>query len=235
MAPIAPARRRPGARLGEGVRRWLALLLALTVAGAQPAPAGEDAERLLARRHGYLLLWEELGRPGVGGVERFGALVQHVVDDTYRRYAARGDDWLESDADHALLDDLVDIMVGAEYQREKDLVMLSPSVVRGPVIVESAADLASFAPRFRAGDGRLRHFAMNAAAAYVAPPLLVDLLARRVGGDEGDAPSGDSAADLATNEVGRAFAQLLRERPLAELADGERVAAWIEARFAGEP
>ena len=68
---------------------------------------------------------------------------------------------------------------------------------------------------------------------------LVDRLARRVGGDEPEAvagdPTGDGAADLATNEVGRAFAALLRSAPLADLADGRSVAAWIESAFGGAP
>lgn len=240
-----------GVRLRRLRPACLALLTLAALGGwaaAQAAPqevtqevTQEASERaaLLARRQGYLALWARLEQDAtLDGPARFGLLVQRVVDDAYRRAAERGELTAEAEreAELALLDDLVDILVQEAYQREKDLVMRSPSVIRGGVITESAADLAGFAPRFQAGEGRFRHFAMNAAAGYLLPAGLVEALARRVGGDsaEGAAadPSGDSAADLATNALGRAFAALLLARPLVDLADGESVARWVDARFA---
>jgi len=209
---------------------WLPILLLLLTgfAAAQPRPP----ERLLEIRRGYLAYWAELKQERqLSGLERFALLVQRVVDTEALELTGRSEVVVEQ----AILDDLVDVMVSDGYQAEKELVMTSSSVIGRGFIHESHRDLRSFAPRFRAGEGRFRHFAMNAAAAYVLPDFLVDIFARAVGRDndpEADA-SGDSAADLATNLVGRAFARFLQRTPLAELAGGDRVSRWITERFGG--
>ena len=76
---------------------------------------------------------------------------------------------------------------------------------------------------------------MNAAAAEYYSPLLVDWTARAVGYDvpwRGD-PSGDTAADLAANRIGRDFSQFLRDHEVGKLAADADVKDWVTARFRG--
>lgn len=194
---------------------------------AEPA-AGAERSALARRRRALIAYWEELGgAPGVGGLERFGRLVQRMADEAVA--ATDADD----EAKRALLDDMVDVFVPDGFRRLKAVVMRSPAVVRHGFIHDSEEVLASFAPELREGEGRFRHFAMNAAAASVAPDPLVAVAAALVGGDvPGLAAEGsDSAADLAANRLGRDFASLLAARPLASLAGGEGVYRWIVEAF----
>lgn len=173
-------------------------------------------------RRSYRSYWDELGESGVDGLERFAAVVQRVVDTR----AAEG----SPNATRLVLDDLVDLFVSSEHSFEKSLVMSTPAVLGAQAIDEDEESLEGFAPPFDAGEGRFRHFALNAAASFVAPEDLVDLAARLRGGDLQGAGA-DSRGDLATNRVGQAFARLLRERPLDELAGGDAVRGWLLQRF----
>jgi hypothetical protein len=178
-----------------------------------------------AVRTGYREYWNALGAAGVVGLERFARTVQNVVDTRAPGAGGSGERLART-----VLDDLVDLFVSETYLLEKSLVMSTPSVLGGQSVRERPADLTGFAPRFQAGEGRFRHFALNAAAALSAPDALVDLAARLRGRDLLGA-STDSSADRATNRIGRDFARLLRERSPAELADGETVRAWVADRF----
>lgn len=180
---------------------------------------------LRAVRNSYLDYWGELEASGVVGLERFARTVQRVVDTRAAGVSASSET-----AVRLILDDLVDLFVDQDFRLEKAVVMSTPSVLAGDALREGRDDLNGFAHRFRAGEGRFRHFALNAAAAYTAPNALVDLAARLRGGDL-RSTSPDSKADTATNLVGRAFAELLRERPLAEIADGQAVQSWLLDRF----
>lgn len=195
----------------------------------QAQTAGEQkgvrVRELLAVRNSYLDHWRELEAGGLVGLERFASTVQRVVDTR----ASSHPDSPET-AVRLILDDLVDLFVDNEFRLEKALVMSTPSVLADDALSEQGDDLSGFALRFRAGEGRFRHFALNAAAAYSAPNALVDLAARLRGRDLRSS-SPDSRADRATNLAGRAFARLLRERPLAEIADGKAVRSWLLARF----
>lgn len=177
------------------------------------------------RRHRRALVAGWRVEPG-SQLERFGALVQRVVDDAVAAHPA-------DDAVAAALDDLVDITVPARFGLVKRLVMRSPPLIEEGVVAEDESDLNCFAPAFRAGEGRFRHFAVNAAAATLAPDALVAVAARLMGGDLPwlAPPGSDSAADLATNRVGRAFAAFLTSRPPASLAGGDAVRDWVIAAF----
>jgi hypothetical protein len=189
--------------------------------GVAEVPAMSEIE---AVRGEYVEYWQALGSAGVDGLERFARTVQMVVD------TRAGQHGTEDRAVRMVLDDLVDLFVSETYRREKDLVMSTPAVLGHASVREREGDLTGFAPRFQAGEGRFRHFALNAAAALAAPDALVDLAARLRGRDL-LAASSDSLADLATNRIGRDFARFLRERPLLDLADGSAVRAWVVDRF----
>jgi hypothetical protein len=200
----------------SGILFTLSPIFSAADAAAQN-PAGTvfevDSAELLRLRQGYLAFWRQLENdPALDGAERFGCLVQHVVEDTTR---VAGAEVAEEEVKRRILDHLVDILVPQEHRDEKELVM------------ETAA---------QQGDGRFRHFAMNAAAAYQAPDLLVDLAARFVGRDFDPAedPSGDSAADLLANEIGREFAAFLEDHSLSELVEAQVVKVWLIERF-GRP
>ena len=187
----------------------------------------DEIERV---RRSYLERWQELGGAGVSGLERFAGTVQFIVDSRAAMTWSSRDE-----AVRAVLDDLVDLFVADEYIAEKKVVMLSPSVLGEDAITEEEDDLSGFASRFQAGEGRFRHFSLNAAASYALPESLVALAARLRGRDL-QRPAeleGDSAADVATNRIGREFTRLLREQPLSELAGGT-VREWIVERFGEE-
>jgi hypothetical protein len=193
-----------------------------------------DSAELLRLRQGYLAFWRQLENdPALDGAERFGCLVQHVVEDTTR---VAGVEVAEEEVKRRILDHLVDILVPQEHRDEKELVMDTAALIESGAIVESPADLADFRTELQQGDGRFRHFAMNAAAAYQVPDLLVDLAARFVGRDFDPAedPSGDSAADLLANEIGREFAAFLEDHSLSELVEAQVVKVWLIERF-GRP
>jgi hypothetical protein len=233
----------PGAtrevRQRHPLRERLLLVLALTLAPTLPAPldggiaraeSEEDAvslTELAAQRRAYLEYWQELGDGGIDGLERFARTVQRVVDARYLDLGAG------RPAIRLILDDLVDLFVGPAYELEKRLVMSTPAVLGDDALADDDLDLSGFAPKFRPGEGRLRHFALNAAAARNAPDALVGLAARLRGRDL-SASSADSVADLATNRIGRAFSALLRRQRLSELADGETVRDWLVDHFANE-
>ncbi|UCH25736.1 MAG: hypothetical protein JSV66_17710 [Trueperaceae bacterium] len=206
--------------------------LATTVAAEQMSAGAVDAAELLKLRRGYLAYWRQLGDdPSLDGAERFGCLVQHVVDETIRTAGFGAEP--EEEVKRRILDHLVDILVPPEYRDEKEFVMETAAVIESGTIVEMTDDLAGFRIELQRGDGRFRHFAMNAAAAYQVPDLLVDLAARLVGRDfdPTEDPSGDSAADLLTNEIGREFATFLEAHSLSELAETQAVKVWLVERF----
>lgn len=181
-------------------------------------------------RYSYLSHWRALSRDdGVSGLERFASTVQLVVD------TRAGMQWTSrEEAVQAVLDDLVDLFVGDRFQLEKSLVMSSHTVLGDDAVNEEEQDLTGFAPHFQAGEGRLRHFVLNAAAANSLPDVLVELAARLRGGDlqEGSGENAaDRAADIATNRIGREFNRLLRSTSLAELSSGDKVRAWLIEQF----
>jgi hypothetical protein len=210
-----------GAALGQDVQGGMREEALMTEALKTEALKTEAT----AVRIGYREYWNALGAAGVVGLERFARTVQMVVDTRAPGAGGSGERLAR-----AVLDDLVDLFVSETYLLEKSLVMSTPSVLAGQSVRERRGDLAGFAPRFQAGEGRFRHFALNAAAALSAPDALVELAARLRGRDL-LAASADSSADRATNRIGRDFARLLREGPPAELADGETVRAWVVDRF----
>ena len=190
-----------------------------------------DKTRLLSRRQSYVARWEQLrGKTSLDSAERFGALVQHIVETVYLDAV-----WNQADEyklRHAILDDLVDLFVPPRFHRLKRFVMVSPAVL-DEAIIDKKEDRQDFASTLRPGGGRFRHFAMNAAAAEYYPPLLVNLTARIVGYD---VPwrrdkTGDSRGDLATNRIGRDFSHFLKSNAIGELAADAAVQEWVAARF----
>ncbi len=214
-------------------------LLLVALAACAPVPAvraQESQESDLYRwaRLGYLERWRSLqADASLSGLERFASLVQQMADDALARSGDPASPFAGLDGKQLFLDDLVDLFVPDEFRREKELAMVSLPLLVGEVIVDGPNELTGFRADLQVGSGRFRHFALNAAAAYRYPPFLVAAAAQVVGNDlEGDEGlSADSQADLATNEIGRSFAQLLRLRPLAELADGVAVETWLLERF----
>ena len=213
----------------------LGALAATTVIPHSGLAQGIDlAEAIATGRMAHLRRWDSLiADSRLTGVERFACFVQIVVDDAYARVTDPNSPLHGLDGKRLLLDDLADLMVSDRYRLEKALVLEFGPASLGRIVAETDADLVSFRPELRAGDGRLRHFAMNAAAAYQLPGFLVDLAARSVGNDvdSGEGLSADSEADLLTNEIGREFAGYLRAHALVALADGVAVKGWILARF----
>jgi hypothetical protein len=200
-------------------------VLAALLLGLGSAAGDQKVAELIEARRAELAYWHQLGASGVVGLERFALTVQRVVDlrasqSEHGREAAR----------RLILDDLVDLFVSDHYQVEKSMVMTTPSVLGNDAVSEEEAGLEGFGALFRAGEGRFRHFALNAAASRSAPDALVELAARVRGGDlRGGSP--DTVADIATNRIGREFGRLLLERPLAELANDAFVHDWIKLRF----
>ena len=185
-------------------------------------------------RLGYVAQWQRLrSEGGLSGLERFARLVQHMIDDAYARTGDPASPFAGLDPEQLFLDDLVDVFVPDEFRDQKELVMASDPTLVGQVVVEQVGDLSGFRADLQAGDGRFRHFAMNAAAAYRFPPFLVDAAARWIGGDldDGRELSADSRADIASNEIGRAFAALLRSTSLADLAGGDSAERWLIEHF----
>jgi hypothetical protein len=221
------------------LRRLLLIpLLTLLLGACTPIPVlrvqaeqGTDPWREV--RLGYVEVWAGLRRGPLSGLERFSRLVQHVADDALARSADPESVFAGIDPLQLFLDDLVDLFVPDDFRDEKGLIMASEPLLVGEVIVEGSGDLSGFRPELQAGDGRYRHFAMNAAAASRFPPFLVDAAARWIGGDieDGRELSADSQADIATNEIGRAFAERLREVGLAAFADGDGIERWMLERF----
>ena len=192
-----------------------------------------DKARLLSRRQSYVARWEHLKADtytSLDSAERFGALVQHVVETVYLDAV-----WQQAEEyglRHAVLDDLVDLFVPPRFQRLKRFVMVSPAVL-DEAIIDKKEDRQDFASTLRPGGGRFRHFAMNAAAAEYYPLLLVNLTARIVGYDvpwRYD-PIGDSQGDLATNRIGRDFSHFLKSNAIGELAANAAVQGWVTTRF----
>ena len=187
-------------------------------------------QQLLGRRQGYLERWAQLKLDDRNTAERFGALVQHVVEAVYLDAA-----WSrpsERTLRRAVLDDLVDLFVSPRFTLFKRVVMSSPTVL-DTIITDEKADRRDFHLSLQPGGGRFRHIAMNAAAAERYPPLMVDLAARAVGYDvpwRRD-PSGDTDADLAANRIGRDFAQHLKAHPIGELAADAEVQDWLRVRL----
>lgn len=214
-------------------------LLALLLGACVPPPlllaqAEPDPDPWRTVRLERIAAWRELrGERERSGLERFAHTVQDMLDDAYARSADPASPFAGLDPVQLFLDDLVDVFVSERYQEAKTLIMASPSRVGSEVIVELNADRTGFRADLQLGDGRFRHFAMNAAAAYRFPPFLVAAAARWLGGDseDGGELSADSRADLATNAIGREFARLLRTTPPSELADGVSVERWLLDRF----
>ena len=216
-----------------------ALLLALPLSALSlphlwgVAQEGGRGATIVAGRVEHLERWDRLD-PSLTGVERFAHFVQMVVDDAQVRVSDPASPLYGIDGRQLFLDDLADLMVDDSFLWEKGLVMETEPALLGRVLVETVADLESFRPELRVGDGRFRHFALSAVAAYRLPGFLVAWAARVVGNDTdtGAGLSSHGEADLLTNEIGREFASFVRSRSLAELADGSSVAAWLLAYFA---
>lgn len=192
---------------------------------AAPGPAAVDLTDHRAELRAYA---DRLTERELSGLERFASFVQHAADRAVERV---GPDAADRASVRAFLDDLVDLFVSSEHAQLKRLVMVSPSVAGDPPLHEDSLGTDGFDSRFRRGEGVFRHFAMSSGASYVYPPLWVDLVARRVGGDLFPEPGTDGASDVAVNAVGREFGLWLRTVDPVLFADGESVAAWIRSRF----
>ena len=170
-------------------------------------------------------------RASLDSAERFGALVQRVVETVYLESV-----WTkpsEKALRRAVLDDLVDLFVTPRFALFKRWVMTSETVLK-EVITDNKADRADFHPSLQPGGGRFRHFAMNAAASEYYPSPLVNLAARTVGYDVPwrNDPSGDTQADLAANRIGRDFTRYLKENEVGKLSASAAVQRWVATRFA---
>lgn len=160
---------------------------------------------------------------------RFARFVQDVVDTAASLDSNRINRML------IIADDLSDLFIPPGHGKET---MSAFGVTIGGAITEGRSTcesngLKGFLPQFQAGEGRFRHFAANLWASNVAPGFLVNLAARAQGGDWWwtDDPTGDVAADLATNQVGRDFQTFIST--LGNLDDGHSVRDWIIEHFGG--
>jgi hypothetical protein len=208
---------------------WLVLALACHPYALSAAQQDLSASELAVHRAGLVEHAERLADRGdLSGLERFAAFVQHAADRAVTRLGAAGSGRA---AIRAFLDDLVDVSVSAEHAAAKRLVMVSPALYDGPPVHEAMFGTHGWAPRFRGGEGVIRHFAMSSAASYAFPPLWVELMARRLGGDLFPRPGTDGAADVAVNAAGRDFGLWLRAVEPDTFADGESVGRWIRARL----
>jgi hypothetical protein len=185
------------------------------------------------RRQAYKRHNAELIRQNVcNDLERFACMVQDIVDTGVSKF---GRDQAALDL---IMDDLVDIFVPAGYYKSS-MMRLEPTLQEdvltdpGPAC-GNAKGLSGFAPEFRNGEGRFRHFMANASSKRFAPGFIVNLTARFVGGDWGwkNDPTGDIAADLATNAAGRDFYDFLFGlKGDNRLGDGVTVKEWIRNKF----
>lgn len=221
------------------LRRLLApTLLVLLLTGCTPVSvlrvqAEQGFDPWLDARLGHVEVWRELRRGPMTGLERFAHFVQYLADDALARTADPTSPFAGLDAERVFLDDLVDLFVTDRFRDEKELIMASEPLLVREVISERSIDLGGFRPDLQLGEGRFRHFAMNAAAARRFPPFLVAAAARWIGGDldDGGRLSADSQADIATNVIGRDFAAELRALGLAPFAEGGGIERWILERF----
>ncbi len=188
-----------------------------------------------AKRQALLQRWDDLVKKEhlCNDLARFAVFVQDIVDTNLGRSSGvtqRGTLTLD------VTRDLADLFVPNGYSKE--LIMLeSPKVARAlsdpPLSCADQRNLTGFADNFRKGEGRFRHFSANAAADAVAFGVLVNIAARLTGGDFEflSDPTGDIAADLATNAIGRAFANYLEND--ANLESNTDVRDWIIRQFGG--
>lgn len=199
-------------------------------AGAAVAPARgpEDREDELDE-------WERLkGDETITDLDRWSRLVQFIVDVNLEGATDR------STFVQEVTDDLVDVFINdADY---RSWLIDGESVLGANDYIPDPAMYTGFAPVFRNGEGRFRHFSANAAVTEdEVPGPVVNLLARITGGDFNpeDDPTGDIGADLATNAVGRQFpAELERLWDRMEdgedterIDDGESVRTWMLDKF----
>lgn len=130
-----------------------------------------------------------------------------------------------------MLDDLVDVALGPNQPLLQRFLMVSQPRWTGPPVQIERFGTDGFAEPLVRGDGALRHFALSAAGAWVIPELWVEVAARVVGRDLVVRSGTDSAADVAANARGRAFARWLATASGANLRDGVSVAAWTHEAF----
>lgn len=135
-----------------------------------------------------------------------------------------------------ILEDLLDVFVDNSARSIKDYAStyFRPSLEGGELVgSESAAALTGYASQLTVGEGRYRHFILNALTRSKDPTLgqATDLLARLNGNDWGNV-SGDSLADVLTNEAGRDFYAFIAGVSIQDLGDGRTVRDWLIERLA---
>ena len=167
--------------------------------GAQTPP---QPKRGPEDRKGFLERWEELkAEEGLTDLDRWSQLIQEIIDVNLAQSNFKGE-FID-----AVTDDLVDVFINDEDYRY--LLIDGESVLMMGEFIGDLPQHTGFSPVFRNGEGRYRHFSANAAVneETFVPEVFVNLGARIAGGDFNpeDDPTGDIAADLATNEIGRQF------------------------------
>ena len=207
----------------------LVLLGACRPVPADPPESADPRSSLAAHRAALAGAAERLvAAEDLTGLEAFAAFLQQVADAAVARL---GPEATAAAIARLMLDDLVDLALGPQAPWIQRLLMVSPPLWAGTPVRLERFGTNGFAAVFRAGDGGLRHVALTAAGSWVAPPLWVEAAARLWGRDLVPVPGTDSAADLAANARGRAFARWLRAADRATLSDGSSVAAWTRAAF----
>ncbi len=204
-------------------------------AGGARAPGGAAAPmRSPEDRAGHIEFWNSLGED-VTAMDRWARTIQHIVDVNLPQYTDE-DLFVE-----AVTDDMVDIFVNDEDYR---LILIDEGWPTVPQIqqLRDPGQLTGLTPVFRNGEGRVRHFAANAALSEDGiPDPVIAFFGNSLGGDwfpEND-PTGDETADRETNALGRAFAdeltRLWNRQAAGELTetigDGRSVDLWMRDSF----
>jgi hypothetical protein len=198
----------------------------------------------LVRRKGHLSYWRDTLVPDqtLSDVERFGFLVQHVVDVNLPLN--------HTNPQPEILLDLADIFVPHDWAKvilfggfgyvitpESGLLPISDPGVR-----PGGKPFTGFQPILQGGEGRFRHFAANALMSngeLLTFGVITNLAGRLAGGGDFEFLTdrdGDIRADLATNAIGRAFPSVLADAFRdGSITDRHSVKDWIVEQFGNKP
>ncbi|MBW2530412.1 MAG: hypothetical protein JRI55_02970 [Deltaproteobacteria bacterium] len=192
----------------------------------------QDPEVVRARRLDYRDHWISLqANDQLSDVERFASLLDYIALTLRASHPDHG----AGKVAHNMADDMVDLFLGDDHDFERHTLMrYTFSELEPNEHILDPPRLTGFKASLRNGEGRFRHFAANVALPRLLGPGMVvaNLIAAFFGNDwdpESD-PTGDVAADLETNDLGRAFWDFLLQSTKEELSQGV-VREWILDHF----
>lgn len=194
------------------------------------SPQQDDDNAVTRRRKRLIEYWntELRENPRLDGVQKFACLVQYAFDT-----GGKG-----SFSKNLVINDLIDILVNPNsYQLQKSFIMQKHGSGFSINSVEIPdGDLSGFKPSLTAGDGRYRHFIMNAGLTFDTPPsgaraVVLDFAVQLGTFDPAWSSNPDTIADLETNAIGREFGLFVTETSINQLGDGKTVKDWMVDKF----